>query len=68
MDATKPPIPRASCSVREGAEALGLCENSVWNLLKAGLLTRVKVGRRTLLLVEEVAAFPAKMAALPKAS
>jgi excisionase family DNA binding protein len=51
-DATKP----LTYSITGAAQALSLGERSIYKLMDAGKLRRVKVGRRTLIPAEDVAA------------
>ena len=44
----------AFMSVRSAARFLGICETNVFSLLASGELTRIKVGKRTLLAVDEL--------------
>lgn len=58
---TAPP-PRLTYSVAEAAQALGVGQVLVFQLLKEGRLTRLKVGRRTLVSAAELDAFLARLA------
>ena len=43
--------------VREAAQQLGIRRTSLYELLKCGELERVKIGRRTLITAESLAAY-----------
>lgn len=43
-------------SVPDAAVRLGVCKNTVWNLIKAGELRRVKLGARTLVRSDDLRA------------
>lgn len=40
---------RLTYTVDEAVRATGICKTSIFNLMKAGTLARVKVGKRTLI-------------------
>ena len=42
-------VTRLAFSVDEAAESLGVSANTVWKLIRDGVLRKVKVGRRTLI-------------------
>ena len=42
-------VSRIAFSVDEAAESLGVSANTVWKLIRDGVLRKVKVGRRTLI-------------------
>ena len=44
---TPPPPERVALTVAEAAAVLGLAESTVWGLLRAGKLPRVRIGRNT---------------------
>lgn len=48
---------RIAVSIPEAAEMLSLSINSVWRLLRVGELHRIRVGRRSLVAVNELQAF-----------
>ncbi len=48
---------RIAVSIPEAAEMLSLSINSVWRLLRVGELRRIRVGRRSLVAVNELQAF-----------
>jgi len=54
---TRAAQPRVAVSIPEAAEMLSLSINSVWRLLRAGDLHRLRVGRRSLVAVDELQAF-----------
>ncbi len=44
----EPTTPRLLLSAREAAQALGICERSLWSVTKTGGLPCVRIGRRCL--------------------
>ena len=46
MKMTEHRSPRCCCRSRKAAQALSLCERTIWDLVKKGELPHVKVGRR----------------------
>ncbi len=42
------PQPPLLLSIKQAAQALSLCERTIWDLVKKGELPHVKVGRRVL--------------------
>lgn len=54
---TRTAQPRVAVSIPEAAEMLSLSVNSVWRLLRTGDLHRLRVGRRSLVSVDELRAF-----------
>ena len=53
----RPPVARLAYSVPEAAEALGLSPRTAWQLVAAGRLGSVRVGRRVLVPISELARF-----------
>jgi excisionase family DNA binding protein len=43
-----------ACSVQEAAAAIGVCQASIYNWMKAGRIASVKVGRRRLVKIDSV--------------
>jgi excisionase family DNA binding protein len=43
-----------TCSVQNAATALGVCQASIYNWMKAGRIESVKVGRRRLVKIDSV--------------
>lgn len=43
-----------ACSVQNAADALGVCQASIYNWINAGKIEAVKVGRRRLVKIESV--------------
>ena len=39
------PVTRLAYSMREAAEAIGICERSIWQAIKDGRLSASKIGR-----------------------
>ncbi len=54
---TRAAQPRVAVSIPEAAEMLSLSVNSVWRLLRSGELHRIKIGRRSLVAVDDIQAF-----------
>ena len=51
------PVPRVTLSIDEARNATGLGRNSIYQAIAAGKLRSVKLGRRRLIRVEDLAAF-----------
>ena len=58
----QPKLGRRACSVPEVADSLGLSNNTVWTLIQRGKLKATHIGRRTVLLTEDVENFLANCA------
>jgi len=48
---------RLAYSMREAAEAIGICERSVWQVIKDGRLKAIKIGRSVRITREELLRF-----------
>ena len=48
---------RLAYSMREAAEAIGICERSVWQVIKDGRLKAIKIGRSVRITREELLSF-----------
>ncbi len=51
------PVPQVTLSIDEARNATGLGRNSIYQAIAAGKLRSVKLGRRRLIRVEDLAAF-----------
>ena len=49
---SEPDIPRLSLRPREAAQALGICERTLWGMTRAGDIPHFKLGKSTLYPVE----------------
>jgi excisionase family DNA binding protein len=54
-------VDTASVSVDEAAAMIGVGRGSIYSMLRDGRLTRVKIGRRTVIPVESVKALVARI-------
>ena len=67
---TKPnafaPVKLAALSVEDAAQALGIGRTHTYSLIKEGTLKAVKLGRRTLIPVQEVTDFLARLQKVAK--
>jgi excisionase family DNA binding protein len=55
--AARPEIERLAYSMREAAEAIGVCERSVWQAIKDGRLRASRIGRSVRISATELERF-----------